>query len=97
MIDPVTMKELGNGHDWLKGRKYLVNPELLGPIGTVANQVLIITLMEPPIFALMRPQKSGPFGSRTVFIFSSFFLLFQCLFLWVEGGVFQFEKFVHQE
>lgn len=37
MLDQEVMKQIGQS-DWLKGRKFLVNPELLGPIKTAVHQ-----------------------------------------------------------
>lgn len=37
-VDPVLLKELGEHGDWLKGRKNLINPELMGQIRTAAHQ-----------------------------------------------------------
>jgi len=37
MLEPGIMQKLGQS-EWLKGRKYLVNPELLGPIKTASHQ-----------------------------------------------------------
>ncbi len=37
-VDPVLLKELNEHSDWLKGRKNLINPELLGTIRTAAHQ-----------------------------------------------------------
>jgi hypothetical protein len=38
MIDHAVMEKLGKNSDWIKGRKYLINPELLGPIKTSVHQ-----------------------------------------------------------
>ncbi len=38
MIDSSIMSKLGQGNEWLKGKKFLVNPELLGPFRTVILQ-----------------------------------------------------------
>jgi len=38
MVDHAVMEKLGKNSDWIKGRKYLINPELLGPIKTAAQQ-----------------------------------------------------------
>ena len=32
------MERLGENSEWLRGRKYLINPELLGPIRTAVHQ-----------------------------------------------------------
>jgi hypothetical protein len=37
-VDPVLLKELGDHGDWVKGRKNLINPELMGQIRTAAHQ-----------------------------------------------------------
>ena len=37
-VDPVLLKELGEHGDWLKGRKNLINPELMGQVRTAAHQ-----------------------------------------------------------
>lgn len=37
-IDPVLISEMGNEREWLRGRKNLVNPELLGEIRTACQQ-----------------------------------------------------------
>lgn len=37
-VDPVLLKQLGQNSDWVKGRKHLINPELLGQIKTAAHQ-----------------------------------------------------------
>lgn len=37
-VDPVLLRELSEHSDWVKGRKYLINPELLGQIRTAAHQ-----------------------------------------------------------
>ncbi len=34
----VLAEKLGENNDWLRGRKYLINPELLGPIKTSVHQ-----------------------------------------------------------
>ena len=34
----VLAQKLGENNDWLRGRKYLINPELLGPIKTCVHQ-----------------------------------------------------------
>lgn len=36
-VDPVLLKKLGEHSDWLKGRKNLVNPELLGQVRTAVH------------------------------------------------------------
>ncbi|WP_028314656.1 DUF3150 domain-containing protein [Desulfatibacillum aliphaticivorans] len=38
MIDPALMESLGQNSDWVKARKRLINPELLGPIKTAVHQ-----------------------------------------------------------
>lgn len=38
MIDHAVMEKLGKNSDWIKGRKFLINPELLGPIKTAVHQ-----------------------------------------------------------
>ncbi len=37
-IDPVLLRQLGEHSEWLKGRKNLINPEVLGQIRTAAHQ-----------------------------------------------------------
>lgn len=37
-VDPVLLRQLGENSDWIKGRKNLINPELLGQIKTSAHQ-----------------------------------------------------------
>ena len=37
-VDPVILKELGEHSEWLKGRKNLINPELIGQVRTAAHQ-----------------------------------------------------------
>lgn len=37
-VDPVLMSQLGNQREWLRGRKNLINPELLGQIRTASLQ-----------------------------------------------------------
>jgi hypothetical protein len=37
MLDPSVMEQIGNS-EWLKGRKYLVNPEILNPIRAVISR-----------------------------------------------------------
>jgi hypothetical protein len=36
----VLAEKLGDNNEWLRGRKYLINPELLGPIKTCVHQIL---------------------------------------------------------
>jgi hypothetical protein len=38
MIDQAVIQKLGKNSDWIKGRKYLINQELLGPIKTSVHQ-----------------------------------------------------------
>ena len=38
MLDQGIMEKLGKSSEWLRGRKYLINPELLGPIHTSTHQ-----------------------------------------------------------
>ena len=38
MIDQAVIQKLGKNSDWIKGRKYLINPELLGPTKTAVHQ-----------------------------------------------------------
>jgi len=38
MIDSNIMRNMNPHHEWLKGRKFLVNPDLLSPIGTAVTQ-----------------------------------------------------------
>jgi hypothetical protein len=38
MIDHAVMERLGKNSDWIKGRKFLINPELLGPVKTAVHQ-----------------------------------------------------------
>ncbi len=38
MVDHAVIEKLGKNSDWIKGRKFLINPELLGPIKTAAQQ-----------------------------------------------------------
>ena len=38
IVSPGVMQQLGQRSEWVRGRKYLVNPELLGPIKTAAHQ-----------------------------------------------------------
>jgi hypothetical protein len=38
MLDQGVMEKLGDNSAWLRGRKYLINPELLGPIRTAVHQ-----------------------------------------------------------
>lgn len=37
-VDPVLFEHAGQNSDWIKGRKFLINPELLGQIKTAAHQ-----------------------------------------------------------
>jgi len=37
-VDPVLLRELSEHSDWVKGRKNLINPELMGQIRTAAHQ-----------------------------------------------------------
>ena len=37
-LDSEVMQRLNNNGAWLKGRKYLINPELLGPVKTVVHR-----------------------------------------------------------
>ena len=32
------MEKIGDNTDWLRGRKFLINPELLGPVKTTVHQ-----------------------------------------------------------
>jgi hypothetical protein len=34
----ILQEKLGEDNDWLRGRKFLINPELLGPIKTATHQ-----------------------------------------------------------
>ncbi len=38
MLDHSVMERIGKNSDWLRGRKYLINPELLGPLNTTSHQ-----------------------------------------------------------
>ena len=38
MLEQGVMERLGENSEWLRGRKYLINPELLGPIRTAVHQ-----------------------------------------------------------
>ncbi len=38
IVSPAVMKKMGQKSEWLRGRKYLVNPELLGPVKTASHQ-----------------------------------------------------------
>lgn len=38
VIDQSIMDKLASGNEWVKGRKFLINPELLGPIKTTVHQ-----------------------------------------------------------
>lgn len=38
MLDHSIMERIGTNSDWLRGRKYLINPELLGPLNTTTHQ-----------------------------------------------------------
>lgn len=38
IVDQGVIERLGKNSDWIKGRKYLINPELLGPIKTAVQQ-----------------------------------------------------------
>ena len=38
MLEHSVMERVGSNADWLRGRKFLINPELLGPIHTSAHQ-----------------------------------------------------------
>jgi hypothetical protein len=38
MLEQTIMDRLGENSEWLRGRKYLINPELLGPIRTAVHQ-----------------------------------------------------------
>ena len=38
MIDPSLMQRVNNNSDWLRGRKYLIDPELLAPVRLVAGR-----------------------------------------------------------
>ena len=38
MLEQGVMERLGENSEWLRGRKYLINPELLGPIRTSVHQ-----------------------------------------------------------
>ena len=38
IVSPGVMRNLGSKSQWLRGRKFLVNPELLGPIKTASHQ-----------------------------------------------------------
>jgi len=37
MLDQTVMEKLGKNSDWLRGRKFIINPELLGPLNTTAH------------------------------------------------------------
>ena len=37
-LDPAVMQQVNNNSTWLKGRKFLINPELLGPIKTAVHR-----------------------------------------------------------
>jgi hypothetical protein len=38
MLEQAIMERIGTNADWLRGRKFLINPELLGPINTTTHQ-----------------------------------------------------------
>jgi len=38
MLDHSVMEKIGKNSDWLRGRKFLINPELLGPLNTTTHQ-----------------------------------------------------------
>lgn len=38
MIDPSLMRRINDNSDWLRGRKYLIDPELLAPVRLVAGR-----------------------------------------------------------
>jgi len=38
MVDHAVMEKIGQNSDWIKGRKFLINPELLGPVKTAVHQ-----------------------------------------------------------
>ena len=38
MLEQAIMERIGTNTEWLRGRKFLINPELLGPINTTTHQ-----------------------------------------------------------
>ena len=62
MLEQGVMERFGQNSEWLRGRKYLINPELLGPIRTAVHQarntVLKFSLPFPITAIYLVPKES---------------------------------------
>ena len=60
MLEQAIMERIGTNADWLRGRKFLINPELLGPIKIPAQASLIVLVFT----VLLLPVEGGHVSSK---------------------------------